>query len=47
MVGYFSLYSSSQIVRQLGPGVLLVILSCYCAYAVYRHFGVPKSAGST
>lgn len=36
--GYFTLYSRSQIVSQLAPGAFLVLLSCYCAYAVFRHF---------
>jgi phosphate/sulfate permease len=42
--GYFTLYSPSQIVSQLAPGTFLVLLSCYCAYAVFRQFRVrtPK-----
>jgi hypothetical protein len=41
--GYFTLYSRSQIVSQLAPGAFLVLLSCYCAYAVFRQFRVSAA----
>ena len=42
-VGYFSLYSPRQIAMQLAPGGLLIVLSCFCSYAVFRHFRLsPK-----
>jgi hypothetical protein len=36
--GYFSLYSASQIARQLAPGIFLAMLACFCTYAVFRQF---------
>jgi len=41
-VGYFSLYSARQITLQLAPGILLILLSCCCAYLVFRHFRDSK-----
>lgn len=40
LVGYFSLFSTSQIVLSLAPGVLLVVLSCFCSFVVFRQFRV-------
>ena len=37
-VGYFSLFSVSQIVPALAPGIFLIMLSCYCTYVVFRQF---------
>jgi hypothetical protein len=37
-VGYFEMYSPSQLVLQLGPGAFIALLSAACAYIVYRHF---------
>jgi hypothetical protein len=36
--GYFSLYTASQIFRQLAPGIFLAVLASFCAYAVFRQF---------
>jgi hypothetical protein len=37
-VGYFSLFSAAEIARSLAPGLLLILVSCYCAYVVFKHF---------
>ncbi len=42
--GYFKLYSASQIALQLGPGMFMIILSCFCTYVVFRQFRTKKSA---
>jgi hypothetical protein len=36
--GYFGYFTSAQIARSLAPGGFLVLLSCYCTYAVWRQF---------
>jgi hypothetical protein len=36
--GYFGYFSGAQIARSLAPGGFLVLLSCYCTYAVFRQF---------
>jgi hypothetical protein len=41
--GYFGYFTSAQIARSLAPGGFLVLLSCYCAYAVWRQFRRRKS----
>jgi hypothetical protein len=40
--GYFRLFSAPQIARSLAPGAFLVILSCYCTWAVFRQFRARK-----
>jgi hypothetical protein len=42
IVGYFSLFSASQIVFSLAPGILLIILSCFCTYVVFRQFRASR-----
>jgi hypothetical protein len=41
--GYWSLYSANQIVRQLAPAAFLALLSCVCAFMVFRHFRRSRS----
>jgi nicotinamide riboside transporter PnuC len=43
-VGYFTLFSPLEIALALAPGGLLVALSCFSAYIVFRQFRV--SAGT-
>ena len=38
MAGYFRLFPTSRILLSLAPGILLVVLSCSCAYIVFRQF---------
>ncbi len=42
-VGYFSLYSASQIALSLAPEILLLLVSCYCTYVVFKHFRTPSA----
>jgi hypothetical protein len=37
-VGYFSLFSAREIGLSLAPGLLLILVSCFCAYVVFKHF---------
>jgi hypothetical protein len=46
-LGYFRIYSRTQVLASLLPEGALVLLSGYCSYAVYRQFprqGDTKSA---
>ena len=36
--GYFSLYTTWQIARQLAPGIFLALLAAFCTYSVFRQF---------
>ena len=36
--GYFRVYPTSQIAQQLAPGIFMIILSCFCTYAVFKQF---------
>lgn len=38
VVEYFSLFSAREIGLSLAPGLLLILVSCFCAYAVFKHF---------
>lgn len=38
VAGYYGAYSGSQIAISLAPGVFLVALSVFCAYAVFKQF---------
>jgi peptidoglycan/LPS O-acetylase OafA/YrhL len=41
VAGYYSTSSGRQIAIALAPGILLVALSCFCAYAVFKQFRAP------
>jgi hypothetical protein len=45
-VGYFGLFSRSEVFIALVPEVFLMLLSCYCVYAVFTQFRVRRSSGS-
>src|SRR5262245_37959864 len=36
--GYFRIFPQAQTARSLLPGAFLVLLSCYCTFAVFRQF---------
>lgn len=38
--GYFSLFSTSEMALSLVPEGVLVVLSCFCSYAVFKQFRV-------
>lgn len=47
-VGYFYGFSPLKITTSLAPGVLLVLLSVFCSYAVFKQFRgarFPRSGG--
>jgi hypothetical protein len=46
-VGYFSLFSTQEIVVALAPEVFLMALSCYCVYAVFTQFRARRSASAS
>ena len=41
--GYFGQVAAPRIMLSLAPGVVMVALSCYCVYAVYRQFRRPPA----
>jgi len=47
--GYFGYFSARQIARSLAPGAFLILLSCFCAYAVFRQFRTrtPQAPGGS
>jgi hypothetical protein len=47
VAGYFELYTASQLAAQLGPGIFMIILSCFCTYAVFKQFrAAPRPPAS-
>ena len=42
-VGYFSLFSASEMAFSLAPGLFLVLTSFFCSYAVFNQFGRRRS----
>jgi hypothetical protein len=37
--GYFNLVTASEMTFSLAPGIFLILISCFCSYAVFKQFG--------
>ena len=41
-VGFFHFISTPQLVRFLAPDAVMVVMACYCSYAVFSNFRRPR-----